>query len=209
MTFNPIGMPHQTATSRLAAKARGLVKAVKSNAEQKRAQRDKFQGLRNGALQERLLREVEELETPKEQTRPRTRSVAATASATSTLGKRRRVMGQNAIAIHEDVHAQQERPRKLRKMSAGERVRVLSDDESSEEQESTDSEDEVDESVMDDMKRLEESFTGISQKYRLVNRIGEGSFPFQSCFVTELIRNRYLLNGIQSRAATSTRRRRL
>ena len=39
---------------------------------------------------------------------------------------------------------------------------------------SEDSEDEVDDSVVEDMRRLEESFKGISQKYRLINRIGEG-----------------------------------
>ncbi len=40
---------------------------------------------------------------------------------------------------------------------------------------SEESEDEVDESVVEDMWRLEESFKGISQKYRLINRIGEGT----------------------------------
>lgn len=40
-----------------------------------------------------------------------------------------------------------------------------------------DTEDEVDESVVEDMRRLEESFKGISQKYRLINRIGEGITP--------------------------------
>ncbi len=38
----------------------------------------------------------------------------------------------------------------------------------------SESEDEVDESVVEDMRKLEESFKGISQKYRLINRIGEG-----------------------------------
>ncbi|KAL9114169.1 MAG: hypothetical protein Q9227_001941 [Pyrenula ochraceoflavens] len=35
---------------------------------------------------------------------------------------------------------------------------------------------EVDDSVLEDMRKLEESFTGISQQYRLINRIGEGTF---------------------------------
>lgn len=35
-------------------------------------------------------------------------------------------------------------------------------------------EDEVDDSVAEDMRKLEENFKGISQKYRLINRIGEG-----------------------------------
>lgn len=41
-------------------------------------------------------------------------------------------------------------------------------------------EDDVDESVKEDMKKLEDSFPGISGKFRLVNRIGEGMFFF--CF---------------------------
>jgi cell division control protein 7 len=32
----------------------------------------------------------------------------------------------------------------------------------------------VDEAVMEDMKRLEETFRGISDRFRLVNKIGEG-----------------------------------
>lgn len=35
-------------------------------------------------------------------------------------------------------------------------------------------EDTIDDSVAEDMKKLEESFKGISQQYRLINRIGEG-----------------------------------
>lgn len=34
----------------------------------------------------------------------------------------------------------------------------------------------VDEAVMEDMKRLEETFRGISDRFRLVNKIGEGTF---------------------------------
>lgn len=33
---------------------------------------------------------------------------------------------------------------------------------------------EVDESVREDMRKLEETFPGISERYRLINRIGEG-----------------------------------
>lgn len=36
-------------------------------------------------------------------------------------------------------------------------------------------EDDIDDSVVEDMRKLEESFKGISQKYRLINRIGEGT----------------------------------
>lgn len=42
---------------------------------------------------------------------------------------------------------------------------------------SDESQEEVDELVAEDMKKLEMSFKGISQKYRLVNRIGEGQSP--------------------------------
>ncbi|RMD40115.1 hypothetical protein DV735_g5015, partial [Chaetothyriales sp. CBS 134920] len=41
---------------------------------------------------------------------------------------------------------------------------------------STESAEETDESVLEDMRRLEENFAGISQKYRLIDRIGEGTF---------------------------------
>ncbi|PYH41137.1 serine/threonine protein kinase CDC7 [Aspergillus saccharolyticus JOP 1030-1] len=37
-------------------------------------------------------------------------------------------------------------------------------------------EEDVDDSVKEDMKRLEETFPGISDRFRLVNRIGEGTF---------------------------------
>lgn len=43
-----------------------------------------------------------------------------------------------------------------------------------EEEDDDEDEEEVDESVLEDMRKLEESFEGISQKYRMINRIGEG-----------------------------------
>lgn len=36
------------------------------------------------------------------------------------------------------------------------------------------SDQEVEDSVAEDMRRLEESFEGISERFRLINRIGEG-----------------------------------
>jgi cell division control protein 7 len=33
----------------------------------------------------------------------------------------------------------------------------------------------VDPSVKEDMKKLEDTFTGISKRFRLINRIGEGT----------------------------------
>lgn len=58
-------------------------------------------------------------------------------------------------------------------------VQIVGDEEEdqSEEGYETESEDEVDESVVEDMRKLEESFRGISRKYRLINRIGEGILP--------------------------------
>ena len=42
-------------------------------------------------------------------------------------------------------------------------------------QEESDYEEEVDESVREDMTKLEDTFPGISDRFRLVNRIGEGT----------------------------------
>lgn len=39
---------------------------------------------------------------------------------------------------------------------------------------SDESDDEVESSVAEDMRQFEESFRNISQRYRLINRIGEG-----------------------------------
>lgn len=49
------------------------------------------------------------------------------------------------------------------------------EDEADEEVEEVNEIDEVDDSVREDMKRLEDTFPGISEKFRLVNRIGEGT----------------------------------
>lgn len=42
------------------------------------------------------------------------------------------------------------------------------------------SEEEVEDAVAEDMARFEESFAGITKRFRLINRIGEGEF----CLVT-------------------------
>ena len=62
-------------------------------------------------------------------------------------------------------------------------IELVEDDEDDLEDEETydgyeedeDEGDEIDDSVAEDMRKLEESFRGISQKYRLINRIGEGN----------------------------------
>jgi cell division control protein 7 len=65
-------------------------------------------------------------------------------------------------------------------MEAPQSIQLVEDDEdvvaevdSYDEYEEED-EDDIDDSVIEDMRKLEESFKGISQKYRLINRIGEG-----------------------------------
>jgi hypothetical protein len=101
--------------------------------------------------------------------------------ATATGHKRRKIMGQGQapIAIHEDASRQEPKfpQRRLRRMSAQDTVRHIQKDESMQDEYASDesgSDDDPDESVLEDMRKLEESFAGISQRYRLINRIGEG-----------------------------------
>lgn len=44
----------------------------------------------------------------------------------------------------------------------------------------SDDDDEVEDSVLEDIQQFEESFKGISKRYRLINRIGEGKKPHRS-----------------------------
>lgn len=85
-------------------------------------------------------------------------------------------MGQASIAIHEDVldGLSTDRPDTEDMTRPSSEDGDSANDESSSDS-SDDTEDEVDETVVEDMRRLEESFKGISQKYRLINRIGEGT----------------------------------
>ncbi|KAL1958456.1 hypothetical protein VTO42DRAFT_4320 [Malbranchea cinnamomea] len=55
-------------------------------------------------------------------------------------------------------------------------VEEVEGEEEEEEEEEEEAEEEVDESVAEDMRKLEASFVGISKRYRLINRIGEGTF---------------------------------
>jgi cell division control protein 7 len=57
------------------------------------------------------------------------------------------------------------------KYSLGEDDEVVSQSDAPQE---SDYEEEVDDSVREDMKKLEDTFPGISYRFRLVNRIGEG-----------------------------------
>ena len=90
-------------------------------------------------------------------------------------------MGHTAVYIHEDDEANTQMSAKRRVMTVEDRGQPFSDEKddvvSNPETMSEigeDDEEEVDESVAEDMRKLEESFKGISQKYRLINRIGEG-----------------------------------
>jgi cell division control protein 7 len=84
-----------------------------------------------------------------------------------------------AIAICEDEH-ELYHSRRTQKVNMEDNNELNSEDEGSAvnsySEASDESEDEVDESVVEDMKKLEESFKGISERYRLINRIGEGTF---------------------------------
>jgi cell division control protein 7 len=65
-------------------------------------------------------------------------------------------------------------------------------------------EEEVDETVREDMAKLEDTFPGISDRFRLVNRIGEGiswSCSCPSCQASSLTNDRYILDCIQSRGS--------
>lgn len=85
-------------------------------------------------------------------------------------------MAQGSFLIHEEVDTETESQAVTsQEMSSKKRAQAQMDDETDAE-ESEESEDEIDETVAEDMRRLEESFAGISKQYRLINRIGEGTF---------------------------------
>ncbi|KAK5075158.1 Cell division control protein 7 [Lithohypha guttulata] len=87
-------------------------------------------------------------------------------------------MGYNDIAIHEDNSATESVSQRLQQPEY--QIMTEVDDNAqysgADDDDDDGSEDEVDETVAEDMQKLEENFTGISEKYRLINRIGEGTF---------------------------------
>jgi hypothetical protein len=88
-------------------------------------------------------------------------------------------MAQTALSSHR-IHAKpSNKVYHYSAMGVPQPIQLLEDDEDDLEEEAFDEyeedEDDIDDSVAEDMKKLEESFKGISQKYRLINRIGEGS----------------------------------
>lgn len=101
-------------------------------------------------------------------------------------------MAQNTITIHEDAQEPTARLYGSGKMSAPLPQADLFDQDS----DSTESDEEIDDSVLEDMHKLEESFAGISQKYRLVNRIGEGMYS-PDRLRRQLICVRHVLNCVQ------------
>lgn len=88
-------------------------------------------------------------------------------------------MAQTALSSHR-IHAKpSNKVYRYSAMEVPQPIQLLEDDEDDLEEDAFDEyeedEDDIDDSVAEDMKKLEESFKGISQKYRLINRIGEGS----------------------------------
>jgi hypothetical protein len=106
-------------------------------------------------------------------------AVQATAEDALLGTVEKEAMAQEVFSAHENDTQQIESSRKPRAMVDPQRIQIVEDEEEdqSEEGYETESEDEVDESVVEDMRKLEESFRGISRKYRLINRIGEGILP--------------------------------
>lgn len=118
-------------------------------------------------------------------------------------------MGYNGLTIHEDdsarsQHLQPAAPQPQIMTEQDHNVQMSGVDEDEEDDEDT--ENEVDETVADDMRKLEENFKGISQKYRLINRIGEGMLSHYGS-IALLTGSRYFLDCIQSRTAGHSARR--
>ncbi|EXJ89808.1 CDC7 protein kinase [Capronia epimyces CBS 606.96] len=111
---------------------------------------------------------------------------AVTGKSAAILGKRpRHDMGHPAIAIHEDEDVSLRETRRLDKPTTATTTKDMAQTQSEDgdsidgscySEESEASDDDIDESVVEDMRKLEEDFKGISQRYRLINRIGEGTF---------------------------------
>jgi hypothetical protein len=86
-------------------------------------------------------------------------------------------MAQRPLSMHESGTHEIDDFCKARVMADTQRTQIIKDEEDEDqldEYDETESEDEVDEPVVEDMQKLEENFKGISRKYRLINRIGEG-----------------------------------
>lgn len=132
-----------------------------------------------------------------------TRASTAPAQAqSSALGKRKRPNMVHEITIHEDNSATQAFSQPVQ--PAGFQVMANENMQWSEEDEDEDEDDEeleIDETVAEDMQKLEDNFKGISEKYRLINRIGEGMLVSPETRVQLLIFCRHIFHRLQSRTA--------
>lgn len=113
---------------------------------------------------------------------------------------RNNIMGYNGVTIHEDntIPVQRQQTPSIQPAVMAEKdpnVQMTGIDDEEDEEEETDNE--IDETVAEDMRKLEENFKGISQKYRLINRIGEGVLPFSGIDIVLTI-NRHVLDRLQS-----------
>ena len=62
---------------------------------------------------------------------------------------------------------------------------------------SDDSDDVVDPKVQEDMDKFQETFKGIKDRFRLINRIGEGDLPLVCSCSTILTRYRHIFDCLQ------------
>lgn len=141
---------------------------------------------------------------------------AATAPPAKPRKRNRGAMGYSTIAIHEDTSARTQHlhvPEFQIMTKHDPNVPVPWSDEGEDEDADADedghSEDEVDDTVAEDMRKLEENFKGISQKYRLINRIGEGTLVLpETRSISNLPHCRNFLDRLQSRTARCPQRKR-
>ena len=143
------------------------------------------------------LKSVEKARQPIQPEPHKKRLLASRAGAGVVRSKGKVAMAQSEVLVRQNHDIQNRRTYHQPAMEPAQTIQLVEDDDNHEEDEQSsdeydESEDEVDDSVIEDMKRLEESFRGISQKYRLINRIGEGLFPFGS-------QNRFFPNSFQER----------
>jgi hypothetical protein len=163
---------------RLAHRATGILKGLKSKQPGDR-HADGLEKNEARSLKAREKGRAAQLKSKDTSRYPRRTAGKAIATA---LGKRHRNMGHPAIAIHEDAHDTNLQSRRLRKMSAHDPTQDDTSVQDESMSDDSDCDDDPKESVMEEMRKLEESFAGISQKYRLINRIGEGLQELETCW---------------------------
>src|SRR5450755_4710376 len=90
-------------------------------------------------------------------------------------------VSRDGFAIHEDSEEMHRHEGDSEYMTQG--APMYSEEWNSEEEteEENEDEEEVEESVLEDMKKLESTFKGISDRFRLINRIGEGTVVSRLC----------------------------